>query len=305
MQVGAAISVSLSQKMPGEAYSRKMALARMGMLEGLDVGIVFEKRMRPENRSLGFGSGDAVSYVHFCSSLRYFSLEQSLPVAIAFEKLTSEEMLGRLFCLAVFVHILSIDLPSIEASKSENVTATIPVDKNAAVLGSCDATTQTLNLTWGSLAQPSFNLSLTFSKLPMSASGTEETVVSSVLFIYNFSDPLFPDNKETGIRRAAGTGPYFNTPSTAFFTCAPQQNITLAGDPSPNVLFGLAALQMEAFRNSTNTDFSGQSFDCVPAVPKDNTIAIAVGVCFAVLIVLAIVVFLIGNRRRAHGYQNI
>nr|VZI09242.1 unnamed protein product [Spirometra erinaceieuropaei] len=258
-------------------------------------------------------------------------------------------MLGRLFCLAVFVHILSIDLPSIEAvsstepaptttaspdtppkyavkdgdnycillqgnlhlfvpyinSKSENVTATISVDKYAAVFGSCDATTQTLNLTWGSLGQPSFNLSLTFSKLPMSASGTEETVVSSVLFIYNVSDPLFPDNKETGIRRAAGTGPYFNTPSTAFFTCAPQQNITLAGDPSPNVLFGLAALQMEAFRNSTSTDFSGQSFDCVPAVPKDNTIAIAVGVCFAVLIVLAIVVFLIGNRRRAHGYQNI
>ncbi|VDN34506.1 unnamed protein product [Dibothriocephalus latus] len=47
------------------------------------------------------------------------------------------------------------------------------------------------------------------------------------------------------------------------------------------------------------------AYDCVQEVPKDNTIAIAVGVCFAILIVLAIIVFLIGNRRRAHGYQNI
>uniref|UniRef100_A0A0X3Q2U2 Lysosome-associated membrane glycoprotein 5 n=1 Tax=Schistocephalus solidus TaxID=70667 RepID=A0A0X3Q2U2_SCHSO len=187
-------------------------------------------------------------------------------------------------------------------TKNEIVNATVPVDKNAAADGSCDATTQTLNLKWGSHGEPSFNLSLTFSKL--SASDKEETVVSSIVFLYNVSS-VSNDSSETGIKQATGTGPYFNAPSTAYFTCTPQQNITLMGDASPDVLFALTALQMEAFRNSTTTDFSGQSFDCVQSAHEDNTIAIAIGVCFAVLIVLAIVVFLIGNRRRAHGYQNI
>ncbi|VDN16208.1 unnamed protein product [Dibothriocephalus latus] len=83
-------------------------------------------------------------------------------------------------------------------SKNETVTATIPVDRHLFPDGSCGATMQDMKLTWGSNNQPSFNLSLTFSKLPMSASGKEETVVSSVLFVYNVSDLLFPDIGEIG-----------------------------------------------------------------------------------------------------------
>lgn len=38
---------------------------------------------------------------------------------------------------------------------------------------------------------------------------------------------------------------------------------------------------------------------------SNNAVPIAVGVSFAILIVLAVVVFLIGNRRRQQGYQSI
>ncbi len=113
------------------------------------------------------------------------------------------------------------------------------------------------------------------------------------------------------------------------YTCTPQQNITLHG--KSDVILSVSSIHAEAFRNSTSMDFSNKSgfplirikaclgfslltkkfnisllaLDCTTVPDSNNVIPIAVGVTAAILIVIAIIAFLVGNRRRAQGYQTI
>lgn len=123
---------------------------------------------------------------------------------------------------------------------------------------------------------------------------------------------------------ASVEGSFFETPTAMGFTCTAQQNITMG-----SVVLGVCHLHLESFRNSSSTDFNEKgwyfwqshfndcgwifllifvcisAFDCADIPSSNQVVPIVVGVTAAILILLAITAFFIGNRRRAQGYQTL
>ncbi|VDD74629.1 unnamed protein product [Mesocestoides corti] len=185
-----------------------------------------------------------------------------------------------------------------------NQTKPFAVYSNASVTGKCGTDNEIIILQWiPYLSEGKFNLTMDFSKVPRSPSKSEGIIIRNITFQYNLSSKVFPNTNETGVFTVSSNGSFFETPASTGYTCTGQQNITLFG--KRDVVFGVSFLHMEAFRNSSSTDFSNKTVDCIVTPGNNSIVPILVGVTAAILIALAITAFVIGNRRRAQGYQSI
>ncbi|KAM7542100.1 hypothetical protein Aperf_G00000014706 [Anoplocephala perfoliata] len=182
---------------------------------------------------------------------------------------------------------------------TSNLTKILTIGNDAKVTGTCNADEETMILQWppGKLDVP-FNFTLKVVQLPKSPSNSGGSVVRNVTFEYFLADDVFPNTNRTGFANASAEGSFFETPHAMGYTCTAPQNISM-----PNVVLSVSSLHLEAFRNSSSPDFDKRTFDCADLPSTNKVVPIVVGVTAAVLIVLAVVAFFVGNRRRAQGYQ--
>ncbi|VDL63007.1 unnamed protein product [Hymenolepis diminuta] len=186
-------------------------------------------------------------------------------------------------------------------SNESTLTKLLTVDDFANVSGSCRSEEESIILQWiaGQSAIP-FNLTMKAVQLPKSPSKLGGSIVRNINFEYFLSSDVFPSTNRTGYMNASVEGSFFETPTAMGFTCTAQQNITMGP-----VVLGVCHLHLESFRNSSSTDFNEKAFDCVDIPSSNQVVPIVVGVTAAILILLAITAFFIGNRRRAQGYQTL
>ncbi|KAM3171981.1 hypothetical protein ACTXT7_015487 [Hymenolepis weldensis] len=187
------------------------------------------------------------------------------------------------------------------SSDESALTKLLTVDNVASVSGSCGSEEEEIILQWipGHFAIP-FNLTMKVVQLPKSPSKFGGSIVRNVNFAYFLSSDVFPSTNRTGYMSANVEGSFFETPTAMGFTCTAQQNITMGP-----VVFGVSHLHLESFRNSSSTDFNEKALDCADIPSSNQVVPIVVGVTAAILILLAITAFFIGNRRRAQGYQTL
>nr|CDS19392.1 proto oncogene tyrosine protein kinase receptor [Echinococcus granulosus] len=164
------------------------------------------------------------------------------------------------------------------------------IDGNAVADVSCGDEVETITFRWvpGASRIP-FNLTMIVQKLPSSPSKIGGSFIRTIDFDYFVSEDVFPHANKTGPVSVSANGSFFETPGAMGFTCTPQQNISLA----EGVIFGVSSLHLETFRNSTSADFSEKALDCMDIPAPNKVVPIIVGVSAAILILLAIVVFLI------------
>nr|CUU98921.1 hypothetical transcript [Hymenolepis microstoma] len=184
-------------------------------------------------------------------------------------------------------------------SDKSSFTKLFTVNDNVKVSGSCKSEEERITLQWlvGPSTKP-FNLTIKLVQLPRSPSKLGGSVVRDISFEYFLSSDVFPSTNSTGYKNASVEGSFFETPAAMGFTCSAQQNITMG-----LVVLGVSHLHLEAFRNSSSVDFNEKALDCMDIPSSNQVVPIIVGVTAAILILLAICAFFIGNRRRAQGYQ--
>ncbi|KAL5107895.1 Lysosome-associated membrane glycoprotein 1 [Taenia crassiceps] len=166
-------------------------------------------------------------------------------------------------------------------------TKSFVIGESAATNAVCGDEVDTINLQWSP------------ERMPRSPSKISGSFIRKIGFDYFMSSDVFPLTNKTGPVSVSVNGSFFETPGAMGFTCTPQQNISLDG----GVIFGVSSLHLETFRNSSHADFFEKALDCMDIPATNKVVPIIVGVSAAILILLAIVAFLIGNRRRAQGYQ--
>ncbi|KAL5968073.1 Lysosome-associated membrane glycoprotein 1 [Taenia solium] len=183
-----------------------------------------------------------------------------------------------------------------------NLTKSFVIGNNAVLNAVCGDEFEKITLQWlpDAFWIP-FNLTMTIQKCPSSPSKVGGSFIRDIGFDYFVSADIFPHANKTGPVSVLANGSFFETPGAMGFTCTPQQNISLANF----VTFGVSSLHLETFRNSTSTDFSEKALDCMDIPATNKVVPIIVGVSAAILILLAIIAFLIGNRRRVQGYQSL
>lgn len=176
--------------------------------------------------------------------------------------------------------------------------------------GSCLPNYQLINLYWTPLdgSNETFSTTLNFSL----AANSEHFSLTSITFNYSVSEHDFPGANNTNTSYSVSHDvTKFTCPLGYYYRCLAVQTFELdAGKsstvlPKPLVLYEVSNMKVEAFRNSAKPDFIGKERMCTADYVPNRVIPIVVGVILALFILIAILVFIIGSRRRRVGYQTL
>lgn len=173
--------------------------------------------------------------------------------------------------------------------------------------GSCTEKLDVLNISWNKDWQLHFaykNLTAE-KKSPLFS-------LDQVKLKFNLLEEFFPGTNETGSYEVVSAKPMFKCPIGSYFQCIARQTISLV-DPtwSPDkqskmaVTLRISDLKAEAFRSGDKETFIGRIDECSADYIPNKVVPILVGVSLALMIVIALLTFIIGSRRRQAGYQEI
>ncbi|KAF6774888.1 hypothetical protein AHF37_05522 [Paragonimus kellicotti] len=179
---------------------------------------------------------------------------------------------------------------------------------NLSFTGTCGTTSQSLKLWWWpSGSTVSWNLSFEFKNL---SSGHFR--LELVEFNYTLPERLFPDTNDTSMHRVYRNASYFTCPLGRYFKCMAKQTNALTKVPSvpdtviqPEVYLTISNQKVEAFRFSEALDFVGSAYECSADYVPNKIVPIVVGVALGCMIIVALITFIIGSRRRQAGYHEL
>ncbi|CAL8077558.1 unnamed protein product [Calicophoron daubneyi] len=124
----------------------------------------------------------------------------------------------------------------------------------------------------------------------------------SVSLSYHVEKSVFGDCKEEEITKIADKLEEFSSDFDSNFRCNSEKELRLGSKAETKVF--MHNLKIELMPKE-RTDFSKKETLCTADVPTDNTIPIAVGVALIVCIVVALVVFIIFNRRNRRRFTSV
>ncbi|CAL8094038.1 unnamed protein product [Calicophoron daubneyi] len=178
--------------------------------------------------------------------------------------------------------------------------------------GNCTNSTQSLQLDWfPNNQQPAWRLLFSFHRVePYTDPG--HFSFDALHFNYSLNSTLFPDTNNTRYTFVSKTASQFTCPIGSYFQCIAKQTLQLTNSsmgPAPprqqDVYITITNMKIEAFRSAAEPFFVGSLRECSADYMPNKVVPIVVGVALAVLIVIALLTFIIGNRRRQIGYQEI
>ncbi|CAH8873029.1 unnamed protein product [Trichobilharzia szidati] len=153
----------------------------------------------------------------------------------------------------------------------------------------------------------------------LSLKGVPEDSVLNWSLSLNFSHPqpgyyglsnIFLDYKleNADASSASSDKLIFSCAMGSSFMCISEQTYELKDklSNSTNIRLTVTDLQVEAFRNNgSSPEFTGPHYSCSADYVPTKVIPIVVGILLVIMIVVALIAFIIGSRRRQVGYQEI
>ncbi|KAF2364159.1 Lysosome-associated membrane glycoprotein [Trinorchestia longiramus] len=205
----------------------------------------------------------------------------------------------------------TITYPLTDKSKTNTTTVAVPKANSKEVTvsssGSCSVTEQYLMITWGPSNTPS-DLRLLFN---MTGEKWELVRTQAHFFMdemnfYNASDrglTLVVEGYYPGLSNV-------DVDTNSSFTCRAQvesNNFTGKVDSSESkfeVTSAVVGLELQAYNSQPNTNSLQQGMRCEADLMSD-LVPIAVGCALAGLVLLVLISYLVGRRRRSAAYQSV
>ncbi|CAH1369663.1 unnamed protein product [Tenebrio molitor] len=189
---------------------------------------------------------------------------------------------------------LQVDLPYKVDNASKTFSIVVPPKASAG--GACGENVENMTLTFSASNAVNFN----FKK---NKDGKKYDLESVVITL----NVTLPGQKDWQLFVLAHNKDEFSTPVSNSYKCTKEQTFNLMSVPSTNNTAGIlriSHLQVQAFRNETNTKFD-EALDCQGSETPD-VVPIAVGCALAALVIIVLVAYLIGRRRsQARGYLSM
>jgi len=194
---------------------------------------------------------------------------------------------------------LQIQIPYIP-SPNKTYHGFVDIPSNATATGVCGNDTQSIILEWTEDQNITDKIILNFTRNPT----TKKYGLTDIEVTITPDAKHFPDFNGTGVLNLQHKYDEFRTSLSKSYKCAKKQELNLTDDANTRRGFiYVSHLQFEAFANSTNKQFSSAE-DCAPDTP--DVVPIAVGCALAALVIVVLVAYLIGRRRRqARGYLSM
>ncbi|KAF5405938.1 hypothetical protein PHET_00611, partial [Paragonimus heterotremus] len=175
----------------------------------------------------------------------------------------------------------------------------------------CGENQTLLSLQWNQQGA-SYNWStvFNFTKSIASFSGEEKYFsLSSIKVTYFTEEALFPGSAVQDWKEVSTNQVVFKTVVGKHFQCKNEQSIGMylsdSSKKDTDASLKMTNTKMEAFMKSEKPEFSQQKTICSADENPDNTVPIAVGVALAICIVVALIVFVIFNRRNRRLYGTV
>lgn len=155
-----------------------------------------------------------------------------------------------------------------------------------------------------------WDIVLTFGKVPNAMLNTESNMYQAkqIDFNYLIEKRLFPDANATGKVNTTTKGSFFKAKVGQYYTCATSEKLNLSGKSgvSSGAILNIRDTKVEAyFSGTTEGQFVGSPEQCDADSKTSSLVPILVGVALAIMILIALVVFMIGSRRRAAAYESL
>ncbi|KAL3310260.1 hypothetical protein Ciccas_011176 [Cichlidogyrus casuarinus] len=211
-------------------------------------------------------------------------------------------------CIAVQTYS-SLKIPYVDKN---NVTQNQDFDlktNHISATGDCSGNeTSSMVLKWRpENATTDWELKIDFAKMEQAmAAGEKPTYgASHITLSYFVESSVFPDAKEDSHVQVAAEGAFFKAKIGNYYSCKMEETLKLNSKNDTIVLMHTKDIKVEAFYASKGETFLGSAESCPGDSPTSSLVPILVGVGLAVMILVALVVFLIGSRRRAAVYESI
>ncbi|KAF7255272.1 hypothetical protein EG68_07969 [Paragonimus skrjabini miyazakii] len=198
--------------------------------------------------------------------------------------------------------------------KAENKKATRSFSPTELLMkpeAKCGKNQTLLSLQWNQKGA-SHNWSTVFNltKSVASSSGKEDYFsLSSITVKYFTEEALFPDSAGQDWKEVSTNQVVFKTVVGRHFQCENEQSIGMylsdSSKKDTDASLKMTNTKIEAFMKSEKPEFSEQKTICSADENPDNTVPIAVGITLAICIVVALVVFVIFNRRNRRLYGTV
>lgn len=186
----------------------------------------------------------------------------------------------------------------LNATSKQNISDhKLYVPDNAVASGKCNKDLSNIVLKFYN----DWELTLTFNRTDKKYS------VSEVKLMYQIvNGTLFPDAMEENSTTDEDQKSIFSVNKENRYQCDNKEIIYNKAMKTPAGLKEISVkhLQVQAFRNSTSTDFSGPVSNC-SADNVSQLVPIIVGATLAGLIVVVLIAYLIGRRRSRRGYESV
>jgi len=180
--------------------------------------------------------------------------------------------------------------------KPSNVLYNIPANETAASAGSCGKDNQWITVTWRNTS----SITLQFSV------NDTQFMLSEIHLNLNVSRE-FSDAKANQSLNLFHVHNDFTTPVANSYHCNKVQSLEFTKSKDSNVTVAnatIAHLQLEAFHQQKNQEFS-TARDC-EAMDTPDIVPIAVGCALAGLVLVVLIAYLVGRRRaQARGYLSM
>lgn len=156
-------------------------------------------------------------------------------------------------------------------------------------------------------AQDKWTLEFQFFKIGTSKTSNGTFHATSAKMTLMASSALFPDIEESSnpvtITSAESWG---NAPVSTYYHCMAPKILKFAAQSPINGLdMRLSDVMLEAFVEKKQPNYSNTETLCTEDQVPDNTVPIAVGSALAVCIVIALIVFIVFNRRNRRHYGSV
>ncbi|KAL5004540.1 hypothetical protein ScPMuIL_017996 [Solemya velum] len=201
---------------------------------------------------------------------------------------------------------LQYDVTYITTDKDKAKTVKINVLNDTEVSGSCNYSKSVQELTikdkdW----EMSFFFHSTGKGLQVTADNTK-FYLGNVSFSYTLNDDLFPNAKQKGANFTASKDNMdkstFEANEGGSYKCNTDRKVDIGG----NVTLHITDFQYRAFGKDNSTSVGGNGVtECTDDSKTNSIVPIAVGAALAALVVIVLIAYLIGRRRRNKGYESV
>ncbi|KAB0797921.1 hypothetical protein PPYR_08914 [Photinus pyralis] len=196
---------------------------------------------------------------------------------------------------------LQIVVPYFHKSRNKTYNATVNVPTNAVVAdAACGNETEHLKLQWMNKDNATDTVLFKFAN---NATAKEYELQSIEINLYP-DDDAFPGIENKNVIRLNHDHSEFVTGESNSYKCEKEQKLNLTDAGKETGFAGISHLQVQAF-GTTNSDAFKSAIDC-DASSTPDVVPIAVGCALAILVIVVLVAYLIGRKRRqARGYLSM